>query len=45
MPAGLMDEVKAALAKVEQKMGRKLGDPAKPLLVSVRSGAKFSMPG
>ncbi|MDO8587855.1 MAG: pyruvate, phosphate dikinase [Armatimonadota bacterium] len=45
MPPGLMDEVKAALAKVEEKMGRKLGDPSKPLLVSVRSGAKFSMPG
>ncbi len=45
MPEGLMDEVKVALAKVEEKMGRKFGDPAKPLLVSVRSGAKFSMPG
>ncbi|MDO8681984.1 MAG: pyruvate, phosphate dikinase [Armatimonadota bacterium] len=45
MSAGLMDEIKDALAKVEEKMGRELGDPAKPLLVSVRSGAKFSMPG
>ena len=45
MPDGLMDEVKAALAAVEQKTGKKLGDPANPLLVSVRSGAKFSMPG
>src|SRR5579872_4789087 len=45
MPDGLMDEVEAALAKVEQKMGKKLGDASNPLLVSVRSGAKFSMPG
>ena len=45
MPDGLMDEVKAALAAVEQKTGKKLGDAANPLLVSVRSGAKFSMPG
>jgi pyruvate,orthophosphate dikinase len=45
MPDGLMDEVKDALAKVEQKMGKKLGDASNPLLVSVRSGAKFSMPG
>jgi len=35
----------AALERLEQQMGRKLGDPADPLLVSVRSGAKFSMPG
>ncbi len=45
MPPGLLDEVKAALAQVEKDMGQKLGDPANPLLVSVRSGAKFSMPG
>ena len=45
MPDGLMDEVKAALQAVEQKTGKKLGDPSNPLLVSVRSGAKFSMPG
>ena len=44
-PAGLMDEIKAALSAVEQKTGKKLGDAANPLLVSVRSGAKFSMPG
>ncbi len=44
-PAGLMDEMKAALADVETKTGKKLGDPTNPLLVSVRSGAKFSMPG
>jgi len=44
-PAGLMDEMKAALATVESKTGKKLGDAENPLLVSVRSGAKFSMPG
>ncbi len=45
MPEGLMDEVKIALADVEKQMGKKLGDTTNPLLVSVRSGAKFSMPG
>ncbi|MCS6861841.1 MAG: pyruvate, phosphate dikinase, partial [Abditibacteriales bacterium] len=45
LPAGLMDEVKAALAQVEAETGKKFGDPNNPLLVSVRSGAKFSMPG
>ncbi len=44
-PAGLMDEMKAALATVETKTGKKLGNAENPLLVSVRSGAKFSMPG
>ncbi len=44
-PEGLMDQVKAALAEVEKAMGKKFGDPKNPLLVSVRSGAKFSMPG
>ncbi len=44
-PAGLMDEIKTALAAVEEKTGKKLGDAQNPLLVSVRSGAKFSMPG
>jgi pyruvate,orthophosphate dikinase len=44
-PAGLWDQVKAALADVENEMGAKLGDPSNPLLFSVRSGAKFSMPG
>lgn len=44
-PKGLDAEVAAQVAKVEGQMGRKLGDPKKPLLVSVRSGAKFSMPG
>ncbi|MBI1745216.1 MAG: pyruvate, phosphate dikinase [Acidobacteria bacterium] len=45
LPAGLTDEIHAALAKVEAKIGKKFGDPTNPLLVSVRSGAKFSMPG
>jgi pyruvate, orthophosphate dikinase len=44
-PEGLWDEVLENLAKVEQATGKKLGDPSNPLLVSVRSGAKFSMPG
>jgi pyruvate,orthophosphate dikinase len=44
-PAGLGDEVAQHLAALEDRMGRRLGDPADPLLVSVRSGAKFSMPG
>jgi pyruvate,orthophosphate dikinase len=45
MPEGLMDEVAAALAALEAKMGKRLGDVDDPLLVSVRSGAPFSMPG
>ena len=45
MPAGVMDEVKAALKKVEEKAGKKFGDAENPLLVSVRSGARLSMPG
>src|SRR6476659_2530921 len=45
LPDGLMDEVAAALATLEGKMGKRLGDDADPLLVSVRSGAPFSMPG
>ena len=45
MPAGVMDEVKAALRKVEEKAGKRFGDPENPLLVSVRSGARLSMPG
>src|SRR6476469_8033334 len=44
-PAGLDEAMAAHLDALEQSMGRKLGDPADPLLVSVRSGAKFSMPG
>ena len=44
-PKGLDEEIAAHLDELESAMGRKLGDPADPLLVSVRSGAKFSMPG
>ena len=44
-PKGLDTEIKAQVAKLEKAMKRKLGDPKDPLLVSVRSGAKFSMPG
>ena len=44
-PDGLDEQVSVYLLALEEKMGRKLGDPADPLLVSVRSGAKFSMPG
>ena len=45
VPESLATEVTTALRGVEDQMGRHLGDPADPLLVSVRSGAKFSMPG
>lgn len=44
-PAELRDEVSAHLDALERKMGKKLGQADDPLLVSVRSGAKFSMPG
>ncbi len=44
-PEGLWEEVEEHLARLEERMGRRLGDPEDPLLVSVRSGAKFSMPG
>ncbi|MFK4103954.1 pyruvate, phosphate dikinase [Streptomyces sp. NPDC019531] len=44
-PAALRDEVSAHLDALEQGMGKKLGQADDPLLVSVRSGAKFSMPG
>ena len=44
-PEGMWDQVLDALAKTEQSAGRKFGDPKDPLLVSCRSGAKFSMPG
>src|SRR3546814_13655624 len=44
-PEGLDAEVAKALRKVERAMGKKLGDAADPLPVSVRSGAKQSMPG
>jgi pyruvate,orthophosphate dikinase len=45
LPAGLMDEVRTAVADVEKQMNRSFGGSEKPLLVSVRSGSKFSMPG
>ncbi|EAY90562.1 hypothetical protein OsI_12162 [Oryza sativa Indica Group] len=45
MPAGLWDEILAALTWVEGNMGAVLGDPRRPLLLSVRSGAAVSMPG
>ncbi|MEU5835827.1 pyruvate, phosphate dikinase [Streptomyces diacarni] len=44
-PAQLRDEVSAHLSALEERMGKKLGQADDPLLVSVRSGAKFSMPG
>jgi pyruvate,orthophosphate dikinase len=44
-PQGLTDEVDRHVGRLEKAMKRKLGDPSDPLLVSVRSGAKFSMPG
>lgn len=45
LPSGLMQEIRNALASVETNLGRKFGDVHSPLLVSVRSGSKFSMPG
>jgi len=45
LPEGLMDEVRVALAQVEATLGRSFGDASAPLLVSVRSGARVSMPG
>src|ERR671923_2714818 len=45
LPPGLWDQVQQALHYVEEQTGKRFGDPANPLLVSVRSGAKFSMPG
>jgi pyruvate,orthophosphate dikinase len=44
-PPGFEEEVLSSLTKLEKIMGKKLGDPADPLLVSVRSGAAVSMPG
>ncbi len=44
-PDGLDDEIAEHVARLEEAMGRRFGDPADPLLLSVRSGAKFSMPG
>jgi pyruvate,orthophosphate dikinase len=45
MPEGLEEEVLSNLARVEEVLGKKYGDPAKPLLLSIRSGAAVSMPG
>jgi len=45
MPAGLDAQVDEAMARLEQQAGKRLGDPSDPLLVSVRSGARVSMPG
>src|ERR1700759_4880579 len=45
LPRGLMEEVKANIARVEKATGKKFGDPKNPLLVAARSGAKMSMPG
>jgi pyruvate,orthophosphate dikinase len=44
-PEGLWNEVLAALARLEARTGKRFGDAANPLLVSCRSGARFSMPG
>ena len=45
VPAALNEQIKTALANLEETVGKKFGDPTSPLLVSVRSGAKHSMPG
>jgi pyruvate,orthophosphate dikinase len=45
LPPGLAEETSEHLERLQRAMGRRLGDPSDPLLVSVRSGAKFSMPG
>ena len=44
-PEGLIDEAEEHLVRLEHTMGKTLGDPTDPLLVSIRSGARFSMPG
>jgi pyruvate,orthophosphate dikinase len=44
-PEGMWEQVKEGLQKIEEKVGKKFGDNQNPLLVSVRSGAAFSMPG
>jgi pyruvate,orthophosphate dikinase len=44
-PDGMWEQTKEAMKDIEQKTGKKFGDPSNPLLVSVRSGAQFSMPG
>jgi len=45
LPNGLMEEVKEGIKYIENKTGKRFGDPSNPLLVSVRSGAAVSMPG
>jgi pyruvate,orthophosphate dikinase len=45
LPPEIEEEIQQHLRQLEERMGQKLGDPENPLLVSVRSGAKFSMPG
>ena len=45
IPAGLNAEIETSIKDLEKSLDREFGNPAKPLLVSVRSGAKFSMPG
>ena len=45
LPDSLIAELEIAIAGLEKELGKEFGNPAKPLLVSVRSGAKFSMPG
>ncbi|HIQ30315.1 MAG TPA: pyruvate, phosphate dikinase, partial [Candidatus Caldiarchaeum subterraneum] len=45
IPEGLFDEVRDKIRRLEVKVGKRLGDPGNPLLVSVRSGAPYSMPG
>src|SRR6202012_5655023 len=44
-PEGLADEVRTAMRELERRLDKRFGDPANPLLVSVRSGARVSMPG
>ena len=44
-PEGMWEQVLEGIKEVEKAMGKKIGDLQKPLLVSCRSGAKFSMPG
>ncbi|HQE19354.1 MAG TPA: PEP/pyruvate-binding domain-containing protein, partial [Aggregatilineales bacterium] len=44
-PEGMWQQVVENMERLGEKMGRKFADPSDPLLVSVRSGAKFSMPG
>ncbi len=45
LPEGMWDQVVAAVADLEKESGKRFGDPTRPLLLAVRSGAKFSMPG